>query len=921
MKSRTTLLLLVGILSTSLFCHAQYLDSIKVILSSKASDSIIQQKVLGIITVNKKDFSSLELAECYHEYGKWFYKNRQKKEGNLNEAIQYTQKSVVLKKANKVSEKSLKKSLYNLGYFYSKRGNTFEAIKYYQQIKDLSYVDRKTLYALNELANMYMINGDYQRSILNLDLLISESLKDSAFNKWTIQAYLTRAETYGAMDRQVFSKKIKSDIDKVSLLLDSYTGSSTSYYSRLYQIEGNRLLENNFPKEAIPYFHNGLKSLSNIDLHNKAIIYNSLGHSYFKLREYNIALDYFNKAIKCDSIYTPPYENIGDVYVARNEYKLGLKQYQKAINTLVVSELAITDTIENKSLELVTNKYYLLHHLTQKAKAWMGYYKATQSKKYLQYALQTFKVADQLIDIIRFQSIEYKSKLYWREQGASLYSGAVEVCYLLNKPKEAFYFMEKNKAILLLEDLSNYQAIENIKLPLALANKEMQLKNKINFLEAKLQYAFSTKEVLKDSLQRQLYLSKRRYSTFVDSLVVAYPEYGKYKREIPIITFKEAIEFSKVKEFFFLQYITTDTKAYGMLIGAQEPILFEIEKAEKLTNDIKKYQDVVAQKFVTVEEQQSFGLAANKLFKKLFPLEVYQQVKGHQVIIIPDYRLQEVSFETLTTSENPTDYLIKEAEISYAYSISHLENNNKVYRNSKAQFLAIAPVHFKALHLPTLQYTSIEANSLKNIFSGNVLLDEKATKTNFLTQAGSYKALHLATHAEVDGQTDPWIALSDSRLRLQELYSYKNEHELVTLSACKTSLGKIHLGEGVMSLARGFFYGGAKSVVSSVWATNDKANQQIMISFYQYLQQGKSKSKALQQAKLDYLKTHEGIEASPFYWGGNILIGDVATIDLTAPVFNKNWKLVTLCILLIFSMGLFFFSRKRKAKNRGITKF
>ena len=72
---------------------------------------------------------------------------------------------------------------------------------------------------------------------------------------------------------------------------------------------------------------------------------------------------------------------------------------------------------------------------------------------------------------------------------------------------------------------------------------------------------------------------------------------------------------------------------------------------------------------------------------------------------------------------------------------------------------------------------------------------------------------------------------------------------IFVLSACNTSLGNIKEGEGVFSLARGFFYSGANSVVSSLWNVNDKSTSQIISSFYENLEKGKSKSSALRLAK------------------------------------------------------------------------
>ena len=69
-------------------------------------------------------------------------------------------------------------------------------------------------------------------------------------------------------------------------------------------------------------------------------------------------------------------------------------------------------------------------------------------------ALETVKIADFLVDNIRLESNEQKSKIFWRTISSQIYTNAVEISYKLNQPENALYYIEKNKAILLLEDIN-----------------------------------------------------------------------------------------------------------------------------------------------------------------------------------------------------------------------------------------------------------------------------------------------------------------------------------------------------------------------------------------------------------------------------------------------------------------------------------
>jgi len=67
----------------------------------------------------------------------------------------------------------------------------------------------------------------------------------------------------------------------------------------------------------------------------------------------------------------------------------------------------------------------------------------------------------------------------------------------------------------------------------------------------------------------------------------------------------------------------------------------------------------------------------------------------------------------------------------------------------------------------------------------------------------------------------------------------------VLLSACETGAGELNRGEGVISLARGFTYTGAASVVTSLWNVKEKTNMDIIYQFYRALKDSKLKATAL----------------------------------------------------------------------------
>lgn len=120
-----------------------------------------------------------------------------------------------------------------------------------------------------------------------------------------------------------------------------------------------------------------------------------------------------------------------------------------------------------------------------------------------------------------------------------------------------------------------------------------------------------------------------------------------------------------------------------------------------------------------------------------------------------------------------------------------------------------------------------------------------------------------------------------------ELNNMDINADLVVLSACNTGGGLYKQGEGVMSLARSFKQAGVSNIVMSLWQVDDEATRAIMESFYAKLRDGIGKDAALQEAKLEYLKT--GRHPNPHFWGAFVLLGD------GDPIYSAgmDWKWFT----------------------------
>ena len=191
--------------------------------------------------------------------------------------------------------------------------------------------------------------------------------------------------------------------------------------------------------------------------------------------------------------------------------------------------------------------------------------------------------------------------------------------------------------------------------------------------------------------------------------------------------------------------------------------------------------------------------------------------------------------------------------------------------------------------LGKLRWTEKELRDVSNILKGSFFLRDKATETTFKKIAPDASIIHLATHAIIDDQQPLYSKFvltkeegsdDDGFLNTYELYNMQLKANLAVLSACNTGSGKLSRGEGIMSLARGFVYAGCPSVVTSLWAVDDKSTAILMKRFYEGLKKSLSKDEALRASKLDYLQKADSIKSNPLYWAAFVLIGNPEAIHL-----------------------------------------
>ncbi|MFA8436351.1 MAG: CHAT domain-containing protein [Marinifilaceae bacterium] len=318
-----------------------------------------------------------------------------------------------------------------------------------------------------------------------------------------------------------------------------------------------------------------------------------------------------------------------------------------------------------------------------------------------------------------------------------------------------------------------------------------------------------------------------------------------------------------------------------------------------------------------IRDVKALNYKSNRFYQQLskYLAPIFDDAgKIRKIHIIADGELLMFPFELIEYKDR---FLIESFDVSYNYSPYLLQESIENTRGNLEQILAIAPgfensdnsiaqvlrddieslgesedaagMYRDNRDLAPLPYTKKEVQAInsilkKNNIKGKILLDNQATEQALRKDIRNYDIIHIATHGysskkepglsrlifSSENEADVSAENNDSFLYLDEAYELPLNADLVVLSACKTGVGKIVEGEGVMALPRGFIYAGVPNVIASLWKVHDKKTKDLMVAFYRHLLEEKcSYSEALRMAKLDCIS--KGY--LPIDWAGFILIG------------------------------------------------
>lgn len=849
---------------------------------------------LRVIAENNGDTLTDEYADIYAEEALYYFYRREREKSQEYNVIAYN----LLKKIELENYLPLVNIVYKIGYIYYTMDELDKAV-YYAKLCILE-AKKHNVKVLESAA--YLI---ITRCTKNSDPEIAESFaKKGLMIANTAKLNQTVKKEFHTQLAVLYSYFLK----KYDLAIQ-YADSSIQYFEK--EANSAEAFINLYCSNAISYnelkdtigFKNTVKRIDSLlntkELKNHPSFFqslNSVANIYYMTGQHQKAQQYYQRSMEEYQAkkYPDDSPDISGLYTDQGLMFIYLKDFSAFDSLYAESRFYFT---KNKPLDtLINNLDY------QRMESLLKYYnyglfaicKNPEKNHLIDSALNLFELQYKLASAI-FARFDFNTNTV-NDQTKRLKSSSDAI---LNSEMLSNMSAEQIEKFWMISSTIKSFDLVNKKL-----SKQFSYENNIDFRKLKSRL-LSCKET--DSLYRQ-YFDEYILFCMDNHLDAIIRNNNPYDPKILTDSYKKIKEiFNLNTEILVLDLYKTDSaiSIFSIRGGRLDYDIMQIEN--ELNNDFSELErDVKTQNY-----------HSNKAFRKLegfLSNIIGKNDKIKKISIIADGELLMFPFELMQYKGNS---IISKYEISYNYSPYLMLESIHNTKNKKDFLLAVAPVFENASssiglalrddveameeenedeglfrdnrNLAPLPYTKNEVETIQSIFINDqkateVYIGDKATEKACRSGIEKYDIIHFATHGYSSKKEPSFSRLilafdeesnvsseNDAFLFMDEIYELSLNADLVVLSACKTGVGKIVDGEGVMALPRGFIYAGVPNVIASLWKVHDEKTKDLMVSFYKHFLEDKvSYSEALRLAKLDCIE--KGF--LPIDWAGFVLIGN-----------------------------------------------
>lgn len=473
---------------------------------------------------------------------------------------------------------------------------------------------------------------------------------------------------------------------------------------------------------------------------------------------------------------------------------------------------------------------------------------------------------------------------------------------------QLFEVAEKQRARELIESMRTRWARTTEAAPKALRDRERELRTKINYWSWQLwQQAASPASRDRDAGTRgTIDALLADYAAVETEIARATPGVAALLRAepVPLTTLQHDV---LDRDSVLLQFVLGDARSYVCAITKDRIDIIDLPKRSTIEARAISFHRLFEGDPFDKERSVQRRRSAASLGRMLLA-PVVEAIRSKRIVMVPDGALHYVPFAALIDpkSGQPLVYGHELVTVPSTTTLA-LVKRQAIGRSPAPKTLAVIAdpvfdpadvrVSSKTAHasspapltrrLSRLPYSREEADQILSLVPNGMKLRAVDFDANraLLTSAAlkPFRIVHLAAHGIQDDEHPELsgVALSlvgrsgvaqDGFLRLQDIQDVALGADLVVLSACST--GRVSSkdgGEGLASLARGFFAANVPAVISSLFKADDEATADLMIRFYRaMLRDGQSPAAALRTAQVAISK---GRFSDPVFWSGFMLQG------------------------------------------------
>lgn len=848
----------------------------------------------------------------------------------------------------------------NLSYTQKQASNQSELSLYKKQLKLKELVnsqgltkDEKYPYVI-ALADIYLQRGKLFNSLLVLNKVLDGDSGNELIPKHQAEVHLRLANTYDKIvDVENFLIQTEKFHEYYNLAYPNKKIYDALYFSYLSRYYSMRMLYDKaalYAEKSLTLFHQNKSDSSLIAV--ELIYLNQL----FSLRNYSKDFDLKSK-------YRDTIENIlekkylgyhtqkSEVIIGANMYLLDSlsHNYKKGyINNeghkKLSSELI---TILENQINVLDDNIGFFNPYNSRYQALLGliyFYNDDFDKSLIHYEKSVQRnTASNLLKKNKFSAHNFmlSNTLLWKAKSLNaLFEKTKNIDYLLkneenlNKLKIAWQLYIEDRVVNQNDFNTNsylknpYSTIQNNYIQLYLNTKDESYKQEI----------FKSGELAKNyTVQHLVNLSEQQPSNLRD-FTLKYASFENLLDEVSERDFEKTDDITKkntisrkkinVPETISLDSLRRKLKNNQALISYSEYDL-NGHDVKILAHLITKKRDTIFyltnqfDNFLTAKQNKMNEAAQNndiELFQKhsnlyyeflLSPIiqSLNDEVEELTLIQSPKLESLNIDFDALVSEVLPSrsfknlNYIGRKYAFSYAISAS-TAYSDKINNKEKQTITIFIPNSEK---LPDLIYKDKFIQNIEEKYKIRLYVGEESNKHNFIKHLKEDKIIMVISHghgSNIDENYSNGIFLNDGFLSVVDIEQMNSNCNLLILAGCSTGVG-FSSKDGMINFSRSMTLLGVNSLLLTSHDVDEVSTLTIIENWLEHLAEGRTKSQALQLAKVEYLKNVTSRTTNPKYWSSLKLIGSTDRIYIKEIPKIKSYQylisvfLIVLLILII----------------------